>query len=289
MKTNPKRAPYSDKVKAKVREMREEGYSNVQITEATGVPASTIARWAAEGGWRVADLVNAQVSFSPEAKPPCACVVRCMAPRTEGCRMNPPVEMGQVPDGLLPGLEGEGWGGDDRSFLRPQESEPSARDRDPHLRGDERDETGLSDDARGISGLSPASPGTRPGFRDETGSRLRAGNGDSQATAKAQGVEPTAKNKPEQSRQQQLEDALEKAAIAAEDAILRSNFTAAAKATQMADTLSRALERLRNSAPEEQPEGVFYTREDIEAARADLPRRFDRLARTLRVDEMIDP
>ena len=35
MKSNPKRVPYSDKVKARVREMREMGYSNVQITEAS--------------------------------------------------------------------------------------------------------------------------------------------------------------------------------------------------------------------------------------------------------------
>ncbi len=74
--------------------------------------------------------------------------------------------------------------------------------------------------------------------------------------------------------------------MAAEDAIMRGNFAAAGKATQMADTLSRALERVRGSAVEEKPEGVFYTADDIANARAELTRRFDRLAKTLRRDEM---
>ena len=82
-------------------------------------------------------------------------------------------------------------------------------------------------------------------------------------------------------RQQQLEDALEKAAIAAEDAILKANFAAAGKATQMADTLSRALERVRNSAVEEKPEGVFYTLDDIQSAREELLHRFNRMARAM--------
>ena len=41
MTHNPKRAPYTAQTKAKVRKLREEGYSNVQITEATGVPAGS--------------------------------------------------------------------------------------------------------------------------------------------------------------------------------------------------------------------------------------------------------
>ena len=226
MKSNPKRVPYSDKVKARVREMREMGYSNVQITEATSVPGSTIARWAAEGKWRVKDLVE-----EPE--------------------FNDPAE---AQDGLLPGVGGESWG----------------------------DESGLSARAGSSASLGRAAP-ARSLVR---GSTPPSEIGDPQATAQAQGVEPRAKSKPEQTRQERLEDALEKAAVAAEDAILRGNFAAAGKATQMADTLSRALERVRKSAPEEKREGVFYTAEDIARAREELTRRFDRLARTLRKDEM---
>ena len=215
MKSNPKRVPYSDKVKARVREMREMGYSNVQITEATGVPGSTIARWAAEGKWRVRDLVE-----EPEFNDPAG-----------------------APDGLLK---------DDGSFVRS---------RDPD--GSHRTGSGLHAGNEDCSG-SPELVSSRE--RSEAGDKHQ--------------------NTLEQSRQERLEDALEKAAVAAEDAILRGNFAAAGKATQMADTLSRALERVRKSAPEEKREGVFYTAEDIARAREELTRRFDRLARTLRKDEM---
>ncbi len=277
MTNNPKRVPYTAQTKAKVRKLREEGYSNVQITEATGVPGSTIARWAAEGGWRVSDLVNAQVSFSPEAKSPCACVVTCVAPRSEGCRMNPPA---QAPDGLLPGLGGESWFGSrdpDGSHRTGSRLHAGNEDRDAS-----EEESGLSARAGSSASLGRATP-VRSLVR---GSAPPSEIGDRQATAQAQGVEPKVKNKPEQSRQERLEDALEKAAVAAEDAIMRGNFAAAGKATQMADTLSRALERVRKSAPEEKREGVFYTPEDIANARAELTRRFDRLAKTLRRDEM---
>lgn len=50
--------PYSEKVKDRCRAMRAQGFSNAQITEATGVASSTVMRWAAEGGWRVQDLAG---------------------------------------------------------------------------------------------------------------------------------------------------------------------------------------------------------------------------------------
>ncbi|MAI88882.1 hypothetical protein [Ponticaulis sp.] len=213
MSKNTKRAPYSDKVKARCREMREQGYSNVQITEATSVPGSTIARWAAEGGWRVRDLIEEPAFNAPETPP----------------------------DGLLPGLGGEGWG------------EPPSPSEGEGLGGREtiRPQTSESEAASELP-LNP-NPSSLEG---EKGSSTK-------------------------SRQQQLEDALEKAAIAAEDAILKANFAAAGKATQMADTLSRALERVRNSAVEEKPDGVFYTQEDIQSAREELMHRFNRLARVM--------
>ena len=53
--------------------------------------------------------------------------------------------------------------------------------------------------------------------------------------------------------------------------------------------LIRAVEaqvKLEDSQKGETREGVFYAAEDIERARQDLLRRFDRLAKTLRADEM---
>ena len=247
MSKNLKRAPYGAATKSRVREMREAGYSVVQITEATGVPGSTIARWAAEGGWRVSDLVEEPEYLIPVGEP----------------------------DGLLPGLGGESWDNQDRSFLRRQESGASAVERDPRLRGDERH-----------SGYSSRDPDGS----HRTGSRLHAGNEDQSSSLERAPCDASAsrehKNtKSEQTRQERLEDALEKAALAAEDAITRGNFTAAGKAVQMADTLSKALERVRASAVEEQPDGVFMSREDLDAARADLMRRLDRIAKTIRTDE----
>ena len=296
MSKNLKRAPYGAATKARVREMREAGYSVVQITESTGVPGSTIARWAAEGGWRVSDLVEEPEFVDPISEPEgrlkdaCASVSvghsihwiecdtsrPCVAPRTNGCRMNPPVELSQVPEGLLPGLGGESWENKDRSFLRRQESGCSAVDRDPRLRGDERD-----------SGFSSRDPDGS----HRTGSRLRSLLSDQsgspeRAPCDASASREQTNTKPEQSRQERLEDALEKAAFAAEDAITRGNFTAAGKAVQMADTLSKALERVRASAEEEKPDGVFMSYADLDAARADLMRRINRIAKTIRPEEM---
>ncbi len=155
------------------------------------------------------------------------------------------------PLGLLPGLGGEAWTTEDRSFLRRQESGPAAEALDPRLRGDERDEHTTA----------------RPGEAQ----RDRACEGSARAQQKA--------------RQARLEDALINAARAAEEAIMRGNFAAAAKATQMADTLSRSLERVRVPEEEEQPDGVFYSFEQIAAARAELMRRLDRIAATIRPDE----
>ena len=233
MKTNPKRVPYSDKVKARVREMREMGYSNVQITEATSVPGSTIARWAAEGKWRVKDLVEEPEFLAPVAGP----------------------------DGVYAREVDLGGLG--------EESEVSAR-------------TGGSPSAQ----ASSAQPGRVVGGSTQATAQAERDQGLPGNEREQKNQEQHTQNQQSLSRQQQLEDALEKAAVAAEDAILRGNFAAAGKATQMADTLSRALERVRKSAPEEKREGVFYTAEDIARAREELTRRFDRLARTLRKDEM---
>ncbi len=267
--------------------MREMGYSNVQITEATGVPASTIARWAAEGGWRVRDLVDEPEFKAPESSP----------------------------NGLLPGLGGESWigsrepisshgAGSGESLISSREpisshgagsGESLISSREPisshgagsGLRAGNEDCGALGDES-GLSARASSSASLGRGAPARSlvrGSTPPSEIGDPQATAQAQGVEPRAKNKPEQSRQERLEDALEKAAMAAEDAILRGNLTAAGKATKMADTLSKALERVRNSAEEEKPEGVFYTPAQIDEAREQLTRRLDRLAKTLRRDE----
>lgn len=217
MTHNPKRAPYTAQTKAKVRKLREEGYSNVQITEATGVPASTIARWAAEGGWRVKDLVEEPAFTEPET---------------------PPL-------GLLPGLGGEAWG----KLPSPSEGEGVG------VRDTMRSQSELAEKVS----TTPLIPNPSP-HQGEKGSSQKA-------------------------RQARLEEALTNAARAAEDAIMRGNFAAAAKATQMADTLSRSLERVRVPEEEEQPDGVFYSFEQIAAARAELMRRLDRIAATIRPDE----
>ncbi|MAF58891.1 hypothetical protein [Ponticaulis sp.] len=231
MTHNPKRVPYTAQTKAKVRKLREEGYSNVQITEATGVPASTIARWAAEGKWRVKDLVEEPAFNVPET---------------------PPL-------GLLPGLGGESWVGS----------------RDPD--GSHRTRSGLhsqlSDQRDSPEPVSSRDPGPDPGEAGDNHQTTPEKN-DARAQQKA--------------RQARLEDALTNAARAAEEAIMRGNFAAAAKATQMADTLSRSLERVRVPEEEEQPDGVFYSFEQIAAARAELMRRLDRIAATIRPDEMVD-
>ena len=216
MSKNLKRTPYGAATKIRVREMREAGYSVVQITGATGVPGSTIARWAAEGGWRVSDLVEEPEFVDPISEPG-----------------------GRWRDAPPSPLMGEGTGvreieGCDFPELVDTSASPLIPNPSPH---------------QGEKGLSQQT-NTKPG----------------------------------QSRQERLEDALEKAAFAAEDAIMRGNFTAAGKAVQMADTLSKALERVRASAAEERPDGVFFTREQIDDARAELTRRVNRLAEKLRSD-----
>ena len=222
MKSNPKRAPYGAKTKARVREMREQGYSVVQITSATGVPASTIARWAAEGKWRVSDLVE-----EPEFVDPV-----------------------EAPDGLLPGLGGADW----------QDVPPS-----PPFGGSSREEIDPVDrsQARGEGGEVGVSQSRDFDLTPHPSPDQERGSADVQT------------------RQEKLETALEKAVTAAEDAILHGNFAAAGKATQMADTLSRALERVRGSAARPEPEGLFISPEDIEAAREELTRRFDRLGEAM--------
>ena len=250
MTHNPKRAPYTAQTKAKVRKLREEGYSNVQITEATGVPASTIARWAAEGGWRVKDLVEEPAFNAPET---------------------PPL-------GLLPGLGGDSWVGsrepvsshgagsrlhsqlsDQRGSLEPVSSRERSEAGDNHQTSPEP--------------VSSRDPGLDPGEAGDKHQTTPEKN-DARAQQKA--------------RQVRLEDALTNAARAAEDAIMRGNFAAAAKATQMADTLSRSLERVRVPEEEEQPDGVFYSFEQIADARAELLRRLDRIAATIRPDEKVE-
>ena len=227
MTHNPKRAPYTAQTKAEVRKLREEGYSNVQITEATGVPASTIARWAAEGKWRVKDLAEEPAFNAPET---------------------PPL-------GLLPGLGGDSWVGS-----REPVSSHGAGSRLHSQLSDQR-----------------ASP-------EPVSSRERSEAGDKHQTT----PEKNDARAQQKARQARLEDALTNAARAAEDAIMRGNFAAAAKATQMADTLSRSLERVRVPEEEEQPDGVFYSFEQIAAARAELMRRLDRIAATIRPDEMVE-
>ena len=231
MTHNPNRAPYPAQTKAKVRKLREEGYSNVQITEATGVPASTIARWAAEGGWRVKDLVEEPAFNEPET---------------------PPL-------GLLPGLGGEAWG----KLPSPSEGEGVG------VRDTMRPQAGLSEKVS-TTPLIP-NPHSNNRFTGSIESSREPHQGE--------------KGSPQKARQARLEDALTNAARAAEDAIMRGNFAAAAKATQMADTLSRSLERVRFPEEEEQPDGVFYSFEQIVAARAELMRRLDRIAATIRPDE----
>lgn len=214
MSSNPKRAPYGAKTKARVREMREQGYSVVQITSATGVPASTIARWAAEGKWRVSDLVEKPEFVDPISEP---------EGRLRDACASPP------------------FGGSSREEIDPVDRSQA--------RG-EGDEVGVSQ-CRDFD-LTP-----NPSPDQERGSA---------------GV---------QTRQERLETALEKAVTAAEDAILHGNFAAAGKATQMADTLSRALERVRGSAAKPEPEGLFISPEEIEATREELLRRFDRLGEAM--------
>ncbi|MDF1678930.1 hypothetical protein [Ponticaulis sp.] len=273
MTHNPKRAPYTAQTKAQVRKLREEGYSNVQITEATGVPASTIARWAAEGGWRVKDLVEEPAFNAPET---------------------PPL-------GLLPGLGGDSWVGsrepvsshgagsglhsqlsDQRDSLEPVSSREGSEAGDKHQSSPEpvssRD-PGLDPGEAGdnhrtsLEPVSSRDPGPDPGEAGDKHQTTPEKN-DARAQQKA--------------RQARLEHALTNAARAAEDAIMRGNFAAAAKATQMADTLSRSLERVRVPEEEEQPDGVFYSFEEIAAARAELMRRLDRIAATIRPDEMVE-
>ena len=232
MSKNLKRTPYGAATKIRVREMREAGYSVVQITGATGVPGSTIARWAAEGGWRVSDLVEEPEFVDPVSEPE-----------------------GRLRDAPPSPLMGEGTGVREIEGCDfPELVDTSASPLIPNPHSDNR-----------LTGsiVPPREP--------QQGEK---------------GLSQQTNTKPGQSRQERLEDALEKAAFAAEDAIMRGNFTAAGKAVQMADTLSKALERVRASAAEERPDGVFFTREQIDDARAELTRRVNRLAEKLRTDAM---
>ena len=252
MSKNLKRTPYGAATKIRVREMREAGYSVVQITGATGVPGSTIARWAAEGGWRVSDLVEEPEFVDPISEPG----GRLRDARLGGSPGSSPGSPGCAPPGRAVG-----------SPTLPSEigSSQATAQAQRHSGGSSRDPYGSH----------------------RTGSRLHARNEDhsgspERAPCDASASREQTNTKPEQSRQERLEDALEKAAFAAEDAIMRGYFTAAGKAVQMADTLSKALERVRASAAEERPDGVFYTREQIDDARAELTRRVNRLAKHVR-------
>jgi len=48
----------TDALKARAREMRAGGASVTETAQALGLPASTLYRWAAEGGWRGRDLAR---------------------------------------------------------------------------------------------------------------------------------------------------------------------------------------------------------------------------------------
>ena len=77
--------------------------------------------------------------------------------------------------------------------------------------------------------------------------------------------------------------------LEAQDLLATGNTRGAEALGKATLQLIRALEaqvRLEASQKDEQREGVFYARDDIEAARAELMRRLDRIAKTIRPDEM---
>ena len=66
---NSKRAPYPEAMKDRCRALRLAGHDTAAITEKTGVPGSTISRWAAEGGWRLRDVHHFTVPEIEELRP----------------------------------------------------------------------------------------------------------------------------------------------------------------------------------------------------------------------------
>ncbi len=77
--------------------------------------------------------------------------------------------------------------------------------------------------------------------------------------------------------------------LEAQDMLARGDIKGAEALGKATLQLIRAVEaqvKLEDSQKSEDRQGVFYTAEDIAAARAELTRRFDRLAKTLRAAEM---
>ena len=169
--------------------MRVQGFADTQITEATGVPGSTIARWAAAEGWRVRDLVE-DTELTEPAAPPAGLFAR----------------------------------------------------RDPYGASEAGDETGF---------VLPGAVGEAAGEAEDTSPRAR---------------------------RERMETALTRAAMAAETAIGRGSLKQAEQAARLAGSLNRTIEKLGEAPPDEDARGVFYSAEQIAEARADLVRRFDRLA-----------
>ena len=86
-----------------------------------------------------------------------------------------------------------------------------------------------------------------------------------------------------------LTAALRENILEAQDMLARGDVKGAEALGKATLQLIRAVEaqvKLEASNTDEQTEGVFYAADDIAAARAELVRRLDRIAATIRPDEM---
>tara|TARA_B100000678_G_scaffold291197_2_gene306781 strand:- start:2925 stop:3347 length:423 start_codon:yes stop_codon:yes gene_type:complete len=87
----------------------------------------------------------------------------------------------------------------------------------------------------------------------------------------------------------ELTSALRENILEAQDMLARGDVKGAEALGKATLQLIRAVEaqvKLEESQTPDKQEGVFLAAEDIEAARAELLRRLDRIAKTIRPDEM---
>ncbi len=99
-------------MKARAMEMRANGCTAQEISDEIGAPTSTIARWAAEGGFRVRDMAAAGTLSRPRAGPAPSRIAQAVWPKREedgteadgGPETGAETGSGTGPGGMPPGV-----------------------------------------------------------------------------------------------------------------------------------------------------------------------------------------
>ncbi|TRO96794.1 hypothetical protein FKB34_02180 [Glycocaulis profundi] len=93
-------------MKARAMEMRADGCTAQEISDEIGAPTSTIARWAAEGGFRVRDMAAAGTLSRPRAGPATSRIAQAVWPKRDDDAADAGPETGPEtgPGGMPPGV-----------------------------------------------------------------------------------------------------------------------------------------------------------------------------------------